>query len=77
MEEGEVDSGLRKKLISAGLIIITLATVAVQMFLLKKTDKKNAPRSSTEAIMVDPNNQVKYVRFFISLQDDSDQSSRW
>ena len=56
MEESEVDQGLRKKLISAGLIIITLATVAVQMFILKKTDKKNAPRSSTEAIMVDPNN---------------------
>jgi hypothetical protein len=56
MEESEVDQGLRKKLISAGLIIITLATVAVQMFLLKKTDKKNAPKSTTEAIMVDPNN---------------------
>jgi len=55
MEEGEVDPGLRKKLISAGLIIITLATVAVQMFLLKKTDKKNTIKT-TEAVMVDPNN---------------------
>jgi hypothetical protein len=56
MEEAQVDTGLRKKLISAGLIIITLATVAVQMFLLKKTDKKNEPKTSTEAIMVDPHN---------------------
>jgi hypothetical protein len=56
MEEAQVNSGLRKKLISAGLIIITLATVAVQMFLLKKTDKKNELKTSTEAIMVDPHN---------------------
>lgn len=56
MEEAQVNSGLRKKLISAGLIIITLATVAVQMFLLKKSDKKNEPKTSTEAIMVDPHN---------------------
>jgi hypothetical protein len=56
MEESQVNPGLKKKLISAGLIIITLATVAVQMFLLKKTDKKNEPKASTEAIMVDPHN---------------------
>ena len=56
MEESQVNLGLRKKLISAGLIIITLATVAAQMFFLKKIDKKNERKVSREAIMVDPHN---------------------
>ena len=55
MEEEDVRKGLRRKIISAGLLFATLATVAIQLFLLKKTDKAQTTKT-TEAIMVDPNN---------------------
>ena len=38
MEEEDARKGLRRKIISAGLLLATLATVAVQLFLMKKTE---------------------------------------
>ena len=55
MEEEDARKGLRRKIISAGLLLATLATVAVQLFLMKKTDRTQTNKT-TEAIMVDPNN---------------------
>ncbi len=55
MEEEDAKKGLRRKIISAGLLLATLATVAAQLFLMKKTEKTLVNKSS-EAIMVDPNN---------------------
>ncbi len=55
MEEEDAKKELRRKIISAGLLLATLATVAAQLFLMKKTEKTQVNKSS-EAIMVDPNN---------------------
>jgi len=55
MDQEDAKKGLRRRIISAGLLLATLATVAVQLFLMKKTDKTQTNKT-TEAIMVDPNN---------------------